>query len=171
MKKLLILATLRPLFLSSIHKQLVTYESISDSGSTTQVTYTIPLRVTAFGDTLYLGLSADYEADDIDDGLAFAFELQDSSAPTTGLEDGTVSSTLSCNASVQGGTAYRLDEGVTKNCTLQVIHTTPGTNDSSYRVAVTQVQVYTDAALTTGEMIQTLDPIQDFQTGYRFISS
>lgn len=151
----------------------VTYESITDSGNTTQVTYNIPLTVTAFGDTRYVGLSAEYEADAgaVNDDLALAFELQDSTAPSTGLENGTVSSTFTCSATVEGGTAYRLDEGDAVSCTLQVIHTTPGTASRSYRVQVNEFQTYTDAALNTAELIQTLTPIEDFQTGYKFITS
>ena len=149
-----------------------TYTSVTDSGTVTQVTYSIPLTVTSFGDTRYVGLSAEYEADAlaVNDDLALAFELQDSTAPTTGLENGTVSSTFTCDATLESGTAYRLDEGDSVNCTLQVIHTTPGTASRSYRVAVNEFQTYSDAALNTDEVIQTLTPVQDFQTGYQFIT-
>jgi hypothetical protein len=152
----------------------VTYESITDSGNVTQVTYNIPLSVTAFGDTRYVGLAAQYEATHttITDDLALSFALQDSTAPTTDLENGTVSSTWTCDASIEGGIGYRLDEGDEVDCTLQVIHTTPGTASRSYRVHVEGFQSYLDAALTndaTNELIQLLSPADEFQTDYKFI--
>lgn len=151
----------------------VTYETVTDGADTTQVTYIIPLTVTAFGDTRYIGLSAEYEKDSlaVDNDLAFAYELQESTNPTTGLEDGTVSSTLeSSDGTLEGGTAYRLDEGTATHFTLRVIHTTPGTASKSYRVEINEVQTYSDAALNTDEIIQTLTPTQDFTTGYKFIT-
>jgi hypothetical protein len=151
-----------------------TYTEVTDSGNVTQVTYTIPLTVTAFGNTLYMGQTADYETDPstMDNQAAVSFELQSSTAPTTGLESGSVTSTFSCNATLEGGTGYRLDSGVAKSCTLQVILTTPpGGTPGSYRVAVEAAQTYTDAALTAGEAIQLLLPVQNYQTGYRYIAS
>jgi hypothetical protein len=149
-----------------------TYASVTDGGDVTQVTYTIPLSVTSFGDTRYTGLSAEYEANAgaVDDDLALAFELQDSTAPSSGLENGTVSSTFTCDSTLEASTGYRLDENELVHCTLQVIHTTPGTASRSYRVQVNEFQTYSDAALNTDELIQTLTPIQDFQTGYQFIT-
>ena len=153
----------------------VTYETVTDGADTTQVTYNIPLTVTAFGDTRYLGLSADKEAAvaSISASQAFSYAFQDTAAPSTDLMAGTSSSTFTCSADIEATTAYRLDEGDAVTCTLQVILTVPENLATSMRVHVEGVQTYLAAALADGvdELIQSLTPVEDFQTGYKFITS
>lgn len=153
----------------------VTYESVTDAGNITQVTYNIPLTVTAFGDTRYVGLAADEEEVHtlITDDLSVSYAAQLSSAPTSDIvqANSTTTDTWSCDATIEGGTAYRLDEDDVVNCTLQVVLTAATGTPGSFRIHVEGFQTYTDAALSTGELIQALTPAEDFETGFKFLTS
>jgi hypothetical protein len=150
-----------------------TITSVTDAGNVTSVTYNIPLTVTAIGDTVYLPQVAECAATiTLGTGAsakAFSYIFQSSAAPTATTPNcGTSSSTLSSSDASVEGIAFRLDSGATKHFTLQVILTTPATASTSYRVNVTQVETFTEAALTTGS-VQNLLPVQNYQTGYQFI--
>ncbi len=141
--------------------------TVTDAGLVKQVTYNIPVSVTAIGNTSYFGQTVQKSATATGTN-AFAFVFQDSAAPTSDLTTGTSSSTFSCNASLESG-AYRLDSGSTKTCTIQVTLTNGPTANHSFRVALKQVQTFAEAGLLTSS-VQTLLPVESYQTGYQIIN-
>lgn len=149
----------------------VSYDNTVDSsGNITTVTYTIPVSVTAFGDTLYLGQSAQLAATATASN-AFAVVFQNSSAPTTSDTAATASFTVATSNATIESNGYRLDDGVTKNFTITVVLTTPTTASNSYRVALKQIRTFTDSGLGLGALNSSLTPVESYQTGYKFITS
>jgi peptidoglycan hydrolase-like protein with peptidoglycan-binding domain len=140
------------------------------SGDFTQVTYTIPVAVTSFGNTLYMGQTVQYAAT-ASASNAFAFVFQNSSAPTTSDLIASASATLSTSDASIDTNGYRLDDGTTKHFTLEITLTTPTTAANSYRVALKQLQTFTNAALYTGASAQSLTPAENYQTAYKLITS
>ncbi|HEY1041233.1 MAG TPA: peptidoglycan-binding domain-containing protein [Candidatus Paceibacterota bacterium] len=162
----------------------------NNSGQTTAVEYTIPLTLTASGNTFYIGQSAEFAATstlaaDGASAKALAFTLQSASAASTditsvnnsvftnGTADGTVISTLSSsNASIQN-LGYRLDDGSAKNFTLKVTATaaSDGTTDS-LRVALKTLKFYNADTLAdgAGETVFTLLPVENFRTEFQTLT-
>ncbi len=140
------------------------------SGDITSVTYVIPLSVTSFGDTLYMGQSAQLSATS-SASHAFAFVFQNSSAPSSSDTSATATATLSTSDASIETNGFRLDSGSTKHFTLTVVLTTPTTVNNSYRVALKQVQTFTNGALSTGATASSLLPVEQFQTNYQFINN
>lgn len=140
------------------------------SGNTTQLTYVIPVSVTSFGNTLYLGQSVQLAAAATASN-AFAYVFQNSSAPTTSDVAASVSATFSTSDATLEGNGFRLDSGTTKHFTLTVNLVAPTTNSNSYRVALKQIKTFTDSNLGAGASTQTLLPVEAFQTDYHFITS
>ena len=146
------------------------YSQTTDtSGNITSVTYTIPVTVTAFGNTLYLGQSVQLAATGSASN-AFALVFQNSSAPTT--SDITSSATLAISTSdaVTESNGWRLDSGTDKHFTVTVTLTSPTTASNYYRVALKQVRTFTTAGLVTGSNSDLL-PVEKFQTDYKFITN
>jgi hypothetical protein len=139
------------------------------AGKATQTTYTMKFDVTAFGETFYMGQTAQYAAA-ITGTNGLNFNLEDSSAPSTAVTTGTVSSTLSSAAPITGS-AYRFDEGSTREVTLQVVVTVPPTEDRSFRVQANSFKFFTDSALTAGAAEVVLSPSYSFETGYQLIDA
>jgi peptidoglycan hydrolase-like protein with peptidoglycan-binding domain len=149
----------------------VTYDNTEDtSGNVTTVTYTIPVSVTSFGDTLYMGQSVQLAAAATASN-AFAVVFQNSTAPTVSDVAATASFTLATSNATIETNGFRLDDGVTKNFTITVVLTTPTTGSNSYRVALKQLQTFTDANLGLGSTLNSLTPVESYQTGYKFITS
>ncbi|HAE36465.1 MAG: hypothetical protein UR85_C0005G0027 [Candidatus Nomurabacteria bacterium GW2011_GWF2_35_66] len=149
----------------------VTYGNTEDSsGNITTVTYTIPVSVTSFGDTLYMGQSAQL-ATAATASNAFAVVFQNSTAPTVSDVAATASFTLATSDATIETNGFRLDDGVTKNFTITAVLTTPTTASNSYRVALKQLQTFTDANLGLGSTLNSLTPVESYQTGYKFITS
>jgi peptidoglycan hydrolase-like protein with peptidoglycan-binding domain len=144
-----------------------TITTVTDAGLVKQVTYNIPVSVTAIGNTAYFSQTVQ-DAATVSGTNAFAFVLQDSANPTVDLTTGTLTSTFSCNASLESG-SFRLDSGSTKTCNIQVIVTNGPTANHSFRVALKQVKTFAEAALSTGS-VQTLLPVESYQTGYQLIN-
>jgi hypothetical protein len=141
------------------------------NGKITSATYRIPLAVTSFGQTLYTGQSAQL-ATSVSGTNAFAYALNTSAAPSTDIvacTGCTITSSLSSDAAIEGS-GFRLDSGTTKNYILTVNLTgTVGSAPGFYRVHVEQAKSFTDNALTAGASVQTLLPVQNFQTAYQKI--
>jgi len=149
----------------------VTYENTEDtSGNVTTVTYTIPVSVTSFGDTLYMGQSVQLAAAATASN-AFAVVFQNSTAPTVSDVAATASFTLATSNATIETNGFRLDDGVTKNFTVTAVLTTPTTGANSYRVSLKQLQTFTDANLGLGSTLNSLTPVESYQTGYKFITS
>lgn len=147
-----------------------TYDRTTDqNGLVTSVTYTIPVTVTSFGNTLYLGQSAQLAATATASN-AFALVFQTSAAPTSSDTTSTTSIAISSSDAVIETNGYRLDDGTAKHFTISVTLTTPTSTNSNYRVALKMIRTFTDAGLTTGTNSSLL-PIESYQTGYQFINS
>ncbi|MCC7160281.1 peptidoglycan-binding protein [Candidatus Nomurabacteria bacterium] len=140
------------------------------NGQITSVTYTIPVSVTAFGDTLYLGQTAQL-ASTTTASNAFALVFENSSAPTVAVTSSMTNSiTLSSsNASIETN-GYRLDSGTTKNFTITVNLTDPAVYSSSYRVRLDEIRTFTEAGLVTGTNNDLL-PQANFRTGFQLIDN
>ncbi len=135
-----------------------------------QATYTIPVNVTSFGNTLYVGQSVVLAASNTGSS-AFAVAFQKSSAPSTDVVSGvTYTTTLSSNDAVlEGGTGYRLDDGTTKHFTVTV-NLSGGNTAAAYRVALKEIATFTNAGLGLTSTEQTLLPVGQFQTNYQNIT-
>jgi len=139
------------------------------SGNITQVTYTIPVAVTSFGNTLYIGQSAQL-ATSVSGSNAFNVVYENSTTPSTETVSGTSSVTLaSSNATVEGN-GFRLDDGQTKNFTITVNLIDPAAA-GSYRVRVDNIQTFTDANLGAGAATSALLPVESYRTDYQLINS
>ncbi len=140
------------------------------NGAVTSVTYTIPVSVSSFGNTLYMSQNAQL-ATSVSGSNAFALAFQQSGAATTDEVISSASIALSSsNATIESG-AFRIDDGSTKNFTITVTLNTPATTNANYRVQLKQAQTFTNAALYTGATSSTLLPAEQFRTDYQFINS
>lgn len=147
----------------------VTPTANSTTGTITSVAYSIPLTVTAFGDTLYLGQTAQNAAT-VSASNAFAFVFQTSTAPTTTATSVSVTGiTLETSDATIDTNGYALNEGETKHFTLKFT-LNEGVTDTSYRVQVKQAQTFTEAGLVTGTAL-TLSPDVNFRTGFQLINN
>jgi hypothetical protein len=153
------------------------------AGDYTKATYSIPLTLQSFGQTLYVGQGAIYAAaatGTTTSAKAISFGFEKASAPATTVNSGALDTnvsaastgpTFTCNAPVEGSyDAYRIDSGATVNCTLTVTLTTTGTSASttteSYRVQLNDARFFTANDLTTGAANQSLLPTSSYQTDY-----
>ncbi len=138
------------------------------SGDINSVTYTIPVSVTAFGNTLYLGQTVE-EAATASASNAFAFQFQRSDTGTLVAATSATSSFATSDATLETN-GYRLDSGVTKHFTVTVTLITPSAADKYYRVVLKQVKTFTEGLLVTGTAANLL-PVEQFQTDYKFINN
>ena len=146
-----------------------TYTGPSYSGDVSnKAIFNIPVTVTAFEDTIYVGQSLQaVAAAGITGTNAFSFTLNDSATPTTQsttTATGTVTTTISSNATTSGS-AWILPAGQSKTFTIQVI-VTGATAAKNYRVQLNDLKFFTDAALTQNATVQNLVPMSTFQTVY-----
>jgi hypothetical protein len=139
------------------------------SGDVTSVTYTIPVSVTSFGNTLYMSQNAQL-ATSVSGSNAFALAFQQSGAATTDEVISSASIAVSSNATIESG-AFRIDDGSTKNFTITVTLNTPATTNANYRVQLKGAQAFTNAALFSGATSSSLLPAEQFRTDYQFINS
>lgn len=144
-----------------------TYTGPSYSGDVSnKAVFNIPVTVTAFEDTLYVGQSIQAAAAGAISGTnAFSFTLNDSATPSTQATTtatGGVTTTISSNATTSGS-AWILPAGQSKTFTIQVI-VTGATAAKNYRVQLNDLKFFTDAALSTGATVQNLVPMSAFQT-------
>lgn len=140
------------------------------NGDITQVQYSIPVRVTSSGPTLYLGQTVQL-ASGVSGTNAFASVFQIATAPTVDDTTGVASVALtSSNAAIEGN-GFRLDGGQTKHFTITVTLVDPSVPNSSYRVRIKQMQTFTNALLTTGRSVYNLSPVEDYRTDYQFINN
>lgn len=146
-----------------------TYSSTTDTnGQITSVTYTIPVAVTSFGNTLYMGQSAQL-ATTVSASNAFALVVETAAAPSTGTASATTSITLATSNAVIESNGFRLDDGQTKNFTV-VVHMTAGTDNMSHRFRIDEVQTFTEAGLVTGTASNLL-PVENYRTGFQYINN
>lgn len=151
-----------------------TYDQVSDqNGVVTQLSYTIPVTVTSFGDTLYIGQSGQFAATATASN-AFAVVFENSSAPTTADVTSSAAIALSTSDAQIETNGFRLDDSTARHFTLEVTLNTPGylgaVTAGNYRVRVAQIRTFTEAALNTATN-SSLTPQSDFRTGYKYITS
>ena len=146
-----------------------------------RATYTIPVTLSSFGQTLYVGQTGVYAAAAALTGISantVSFGIQKASAPTATTNAGNLdtnvavtASAFTCNGPIEGTVgAYRLDSNATVSCTLTVtLNNTTGNAalaTEGYRVQLNDVRFFTANDLTTGAANQTLVPTNSYQTGY-----
>lgn len=154
---------------------------ISDNaGIITSITYDVPLAVSAFGQTSYVGQSVELAA--AASGVttaakAFSFALQEAAAPSTDLVAApaatAVTSTLSSSDALIEGNGFRIDSGTTKHFTMQVIVSCTaaacaGATTGNYRVHTVTARAATESTLAAPTN-QTLLPNQSYQTAFQKI--
>lgn len=154
-----------------------TYTNVSDqNGVVTQQTFTIPVSVTAFGDKLFLGQSAQFAATATASN-AFAVVFENSGTPTTADVTSSASIALSTTNALIESAGFALDEGVTKNFTIEVTQTTPGllgaVTAGNYRVRIDDVRYFTDSGLSSTATATSADllPTSSFRTSFKYITS
>ncbi len=141
------------------------------SGQVTSVTYNIPLSVTSYGQTLYLGQTAQL-ANAMSASNAFAFVFQTSGNPLASDLLSSAAIALSSQDANREGNAFRLDDGTTKRFTLTVTLRSPNTPNSNYRVQLKQIQAFTKAEMFfEGTLKMDLLPPESYRTDYQFINN
>jgi len=144
-----------------------TYGQTTDTnGNVTSVTYTIPVAVTSFGNTLYIGQAAEL-ATTVSGSNAFGIVLELSNAPTSENVSATTSITLSTSDASVESNGFRLDSGTTKHFTINVT-VSAATNDKSIRVRLDTIQTFTEGGLVTGT-VSNLLPTTNYRTDYKYL--
>ncbi len=146
-----------------------TYASTEDqNGNITSRTYTIPVAVTAFGNTLYIGQSAQL-ATAATASNAFALVVETAALPNTESVSATTSITLSTSDATVESNGFRLDDGVTKNFTVNVTMTA-ATDNTSIRFRLDTIRTFTEAALNTATNSDLL-PVTNYRTAFQYINN
>ncbi len=142
----------------------------SGATKTASASWTIPVTVTAFGQTLYVGQTVQL-ASTATASNAFAVTFFDGATPTTA--DTTSSATLSMTTSdaTLESNGYRLDSGTAKHFTLTVLMTAPATADHQYGAWIQQIRTFTSSDIGTGAANQSLVPATSFKTGIQQVHS
>jgi peptidoglycan hydrolase-like protein with peptidoglycan-binding domain len=138
------------------------------SGDVTSVTYTIPVAVTAFGNTLYVGQSAQL-ATTATASNAFSLVAETAAAPNTESTSATTSITLSSSDATIETNGFRLDSGTTKHFTITVTMTA-ATDNTSIRFRLDQIRTFTEGALVNATNADLL-PVTNYRTGYEYINN
>lgn len=153
-----------------------TYSNVSDqNGVVTQQTFTIPVTVTAFGDTLYIGQSGQF-ASAATASNAFAVVFENSSTPTTADVTSSGSIAISSNATVESN-GYVLNDGDSETFTIEVTQTTPGLLGAvaagNYRVRLDEIRVFTGSGLESTATATNINllPTSDYRTAFKYITS
>lgn len=133
------------------------------------VTYTIPVSVTSFGNTLYVGQSAILASSNTGSS-AFAIAFQKSSAPSTDVVTGVTSTvTLSSSDATIDTAGFRLDDGTTKRFTITV-NLFGGNTAAAYRVALKEIATFDNAGLGGTSTESILLPVEQYQTNYQNVT-
>ena len=137
----------------------------SNAGATTYVTYSIPVTVTSFGDTLYVGKTVT-NLQAAAGTEAFAYTLRNATYPSVPLLAANVTATgnITTSDALTQGNSFVLDSGVAKHFTVQVNLTAATPVTGSYFVQLEQVQTFTDATLATLNVASALLPASSYQT-------
>jgi len=145
------------------------YEKTEDTnGLITSVTYRIPVTVTSFGNTLYMGQSAQL-ATAASASNAFALVLETAALPTTESVSATTSITLSTSDATIETNGYRLDDGQAKHFTINVTMTAASDN-TSIRFRLDTIRTFTEAGLVTATNSDLL-PTTNYRTDFRYINN
>ncbi|MEK7564201.1 MAG: hypothetical protein AAB510_01355, partial [Patescibacteria group bacterium] len=155
-----------------------TYEAVthSTSGDTLTVKYTIPVTVTAFGNTLYMGQQAQFAATATASN-SFALVFENSSTPTTADVTSSAVVALSTSDALVSSNGYILDEDDAKHFTLEVTQTVPGllgaVSAGNYRVRLDELRVFTGAGLESSATASNIDllPTSSFRTAFKYLTS
>ncbi len=150
---------------------IVTKESESvttqqdQNGDNTKVTYTMTVKMKAFGDAVYFKTEAE-EGNPLlgptDSVLGYVFEDGNGSPITVG--NTTATHVVTTTADDEGAGVYRIDAGDEATITLKVVlDAVTGGMPGFYRLQLKQARVSTDAGLTNDIIIDLL-PEQDFES-------
>ncbi len=146
------------------------YTSMTNAANEiTSVVYSIPVRITPVGETLYLGQSSQL-AKTVSASNAFALVFQTSGAPSVDDIISSASVSITSSDAVIETNGFRLDDGQTKHFTLTVWLTSPSTRNTNYRVQLKQLQLFTSRQLLVeGSFRINLTPVEQYRTDYRYI--
>ncbi len=154
-----------------------TYGKTTDTnGVVTQLTYTIPVAVTAFGDTLYMGQSGQF-ASTATASNSFAVVFENSSTPTTADVTSSATIAISTSNALVESNGYALPEGTTRNFTIEVTLNTPGllgaVSAGNYRARIDELRVFTGAGLESAATAtnNSLLPTTSYRTDFKYITS
>ena len=155
----------------------VTYSSTEDtSGNVTLQTFTIPVTVTAFGDTLYMGQSGQFAATATASN-AFAVVFENSTTPTTADVTSSASIAISSDSAIIQSNGFVLDDGESETFLIEVTQITPGllgaVSAGNYRVRLDEIRVFTGAGLESAATASNIEllPTSEFRTGFKYITS
>lgn len=167
--------TIAPSDLRVVMGQATIASNTNMAGQVTSATYNIPLTVTSYGGTKYIGQTAQFAATTTGTN-AFSYALNASTAPATDIvaqpNGTTITSALSSSDASIEGQGFRLDDSATKHFTLTVmIQSNPAIGiPANYRVHVNDIRTFTNDMLTNGSIIQALLPYSSYQTAYAHIN-
>lgn len=150
----------------------------STSGDTLTVKYSIPVAVTSFGNTLYMGQSGQLAATATGSN-AFALVFEEGSTPTTDNTTSSASIAISAVSNVDmTANAFTLNEDDTENFLIEVTLTTPGASTGgvsagNFRVKLDDIRVSTSSILETAASMTSIDlsPDSAYRTGFKYINS
>lgn len=141
------------------------------SGQVTSVTYGIPLKVSPLGQTVYLKQLTQL-ANSVSGSSSFAFVFQNSSAPLVSDVTSSAVYTLSSSDAPEMAQGFRLNDGTTNHFTLTVTLLSPNVANSSYRVALKQLQVFSSTTMLAQESFKVnLLPVENYRTDYQLINN
>lgn len=131
-------------------------------------TYSIPVSVKAFDNTVYLAQAAGMAATTTT-AQSIAYQVENSTGAVAAL---TANATFTSSDAPVQGSAFRVDSGATRNFTLTVVVSgTAVATQSQYRVQLEEVRTFVDSALTAGtSTAQTLTPANTYETTYQPIN-
>ncbi len=174
------LMTLRENGVNVVMGTAVLSNTTSTGGLIESVTYSIPVSVTSFGNTLYVGQTTESAATvSAQNGLAFTVQDNGGNDATVAGSAGVAvmigSAVMSTSDALVEGIGYRLDSGSTKHFTVTVTVTglsasSYGSTAGYYRVALKQFKTWTDSALTAGPAVSTLNPSASYQTAFQYLN-
>jgi hypothetical protein len=163
--------TVAPVGVSTVMSTPSYTRTTNTNGQVTSVTYTIPLKVSAIGETVYLKQLTQL-ANTVSGSSSFAFVFQNSTAPAVSDVTSNAVYTLSSSDASEVQQGFRIDDGDTKHFTLTVTLLAPTVPNSSYRVALKQLQVFYSTALLSQQSIKfDLVPTENYRTDYQLINN
>ena len=146
--------------------ETVTYSPAITGGYDT-AQFSIPVTVTSFGNTLYLGQGVQLaQTASASNAFAITFDKNASLDQTSGA---TISAVLSSTDALLTGNSYTLDNGSTKHFTITAV-ISGGNPGGLYRINLDQIQAFAASNLGGSGQKTTLAPHSSFQTGYQNIN-
>lgn len=133
-------------------------------GVITEIQYNIPVELTAFGGDYYIGKTLT-QSNVASGKNALAYVLETPNVPKGSAFGETTYSFSHISGATEEGDAYRLDEGTTARFNLVITLVNPfSPKNTYYRVAMKQIKLFGDSALSTGAMTIDLPRVDAYRT-------